>query len=339
MNKTILLPGYKQEKELPVNYDEILNRELIIHPHEEFGPVYLCKLKKAYVSPYGVVFKNWKVVKESLYSMFLKNNFNLSFYKKIFLNKVKRVAGTSVVAHHAYFSNYYHFTSEVLPRIYLIRDLAPEVNLLLHEASPKFVQEYVSLFNFKNIIYIKDDELALTEALIFPTFTAPGLSQNGELMKEMAQWIKTQVPFKSDHLEGFPNIYISRGKAAYRKLLNEQELIAVIKDYDFKIVNLEDYSVAEQIYLLSQTRNLIAAQGAGMTNLLYMPAGGLIINLIHQEHHDLSFYNLTSSLNKNHDYILLQSNFPNPSIASPQNYNLAVDIEKIKYYLDTYLRK
>jgi len=70
-----------------------------------------------------------------------------------------------------------------------------------------------------------------------------------------------------------------------------------------------------------------------------MPAGGMIINLIHQAHHDLCFFNLTSSLNKDHDYVLLQSNVPNPGIASPRNYDLAADIEKTKYYLDTYLRK
>jgi len=339
MNKIILLPGYKQEKSLPINYDEIFNKEQIIHTHEEFGPVYLCELKEAYVSPYGVVFKNWKVVKESLYSMFVKNNFHLSFYKKIFLNKVKKIPGTSVVAHHAFYTNYYHFTSEALPRLYLIRNLAPEVNLIIHEAAPKFVKEYVALFNFKHIVFIKDNELALTEKVIFPTFTALGLSQNGELMKEMALWIKNRINPKFNYLKNFQNVYISRQKAAYRKLLNENELISLIEDYDFKIVNLEDYTVAEQIYLLSQTKNLIGVQGAGMTNLLYMPDGGLIINLIHQIHYDLCFYNLTSSLNKDHDYVLLQSDVLNPNIKSPQNYDLEVDIQKLKYYLDTYLRK
>ena len=74
-------------------------------------------------------------------------------------------------------------------------------------------------------------------------------------------------------------IYVSRRQAAHRKILNEDQLMQSLRSLGFVAVALESLSLAEQYKLFATAEVVVAPHGAGLTNLIYAPAGCLLVEL------------------------------------------------------------
>jgi len=64
----------------------------------------------------------------------------------------------------------------------------------------------------------------------------------------------------------YNHIYINRNT---RRLKNESEIQKILIDLGFKIVNLEDLNLDEQIYIFSKAKTVVGFHGAGLSNILY----------------------------------------------------------------------
>ncbi len=77
----------------------------------------------------------------------------------------------------------------------------------------------------------------------------------------------------------FRRIYLSRQDSNERRLLNEPELIALVRRHGFEVVSLTGMDVAAQIRLFSASSRIIAPHGAGLTNLLYCRPNATVLEL------------------------------------------------------------
>ena len=333
MKKQLLYEGYSLTRKPPLNYADIKSSELFIKEVYSYPAAYLLSLRNAYVTPYGIVMHKWRVLPAS---KIVDCHALPSFMKKIVLGRVRHFKHQCLVATNSFYDNYYHFTAESLPRLLSAMRQAPDAALLLHEAAPRFVKEYVSLLGFDRIEYLAADELARVDDLLFPMHTAQMLSQNPQAVREVADYLKAKVSARIPDFTAYKNIYISRQRAAYRKVLNEEAVIALLEGYGFQTILLEDYSVAEQIAMLSNVRNFVSVHGAGISNIMYMPAGGLVVDLIHEHHYDPAFFNLANTLG--HDTIFLQCEAANQDARGVAWDSFTVDVGKLKQYLDAYLK-
>jgi capsular polysaccharide biosynthesis protein len=257
-----------------------------------------------------------------------------TFLKKILFLRFFRVGEACVVMHNAYYDNYYHFTSEALPRLFLVKERLKDMVVLLPESPPGFIIEYLNFFEFKKLEYIKHSELALVKSLLVPSFTARGLSHRPEVINGMREWFSQKCLNLTSRFCNYRNVYISRSKAKWRRVLNEAEVIEVISGYGFEVIHLEDYSVNDQIALFNNIRNLIGVHGAGLTNIMHMPSGALFISLIHITHMDPAFYNLSAALG--HKSIIVECSGPTDPRGKAYN-DIIVDVSLLTGYLDTYL--
>ena len=64
---------------------------------------------------------------------------------------------------------------------------------------------------------------------------------------------------------------MKRGKTPRRKVLNESEVINVLKEYHYDVIDCYELSIEEQIDIFSQSRNIIIPSGAAMANLIFVP--------------------------------------------------------------------
>ena len=74
-------------------------------------------------------------------------------------------------------------------------------------------------------------------------------------------------------------IYVSRKLAVKRHLVNEEDFLGLLKKYKFRKVYLEQISVREQVDLFRSASHVIAAHGAGLTNILFAPADVKILEI------------------------------------------------------------
>ena len=112
-------------------------------------------------------------------------------------------------------------------------------------------------------------------------------------------------------------IYISRKKAAKRKIINEEELISFLEKHGFQPIILEKLAFLEQVALFSQAKVVIAPHGAGLTNLVFsrpgtkvleiMPASmELVLYQLISHHCHLEYYSIVGD--EPHDSLKLQPN-------------------------------
>ncbi|MBC6988300.1 glycosyltransferase family 61 protein [Hymenobacter sp. BT491] len=333
MKKKLLYGPYNVTRRMPLNYSDIRGVNNFVSANYSYGPTYLYELQNAYVSPYGVVMHDWRVLKESKVA---RHHAMPSFLKKIFLRKIKVVNEVCISAINSFYDNYYHFTAESLPRLFVMRELANDAVLLMHAQIPEFIKQYLDLLGFKNIVFVRSDEVVLAKKLLFPMPTADSLHQSVVAMTEVASWLKEKCQCASALLPAYQNIYISRKRAAYRQVLNEDEVVAMLRKFDFKVVCFEDYSIVEQIRLLSNVKNFISVHGAGISNIMYMPEGGLVIDLIHEKHYDQAFFNLANAMN--HDILFMQSKPANIDPRGPAYDSFYVNVSQLEVYLNKYMK-
>jgi capsular polysaccharide biosynthesis protein len=74
-------------------------------------------------------------------------------------------------------------------------------------------------------------------------------------------------------------VFISRANARYRRLLNESELIPELERLRFEIVRPEEFSFADQVRIFSECAAVLGVHGAGLTNILFVPAGCSVLEI------------------------------------------------------------
>jgi capsular polysaccharide biosynthesis protein len=99
---------------------------------------------------------------------------------------------------------------------------------------------------------------------------------------------------------------------------------------------MEDLSFIRQIELMQGTKVLLGAHGAGLTNMLFMPAGSVVVEIRKEgDSHNNCFYSLASALGHRYYYAIAKS-----SASKGEKYeyfaeNFVVDVA----HLSTVLRR
>ncbi len=102
---------------------------------------------------------------------------------------------------------------------------------------------------------------------------------------------------------GHRRIYISRARAPRRRLVNEEDIWPLLSGAGFERVFMEDLDFDEQVALMAQTRVLFAPHGAGLTNMMFCPAGAQIVEIADLTFPNPNFFALASAMG--HGYWLL----------------------------------
>lgn len=96
---------------------------------------------------------------------------------------------------------------------------------------------------------------------------------------------------------GKKRIYISRADARWRKILNEDKIIEYLKDRNFLIIKLTNYSVDEITELMSSAHVVIGSSGANLAPTAFCAPGTLVIELSYHPMVKKYYFQMSSSAN------------------------------------------
>ncbi|MFX1453681.1 MAG: DUF563 domain-containing protein, partial [Promethearchaeota archaeon] len=105
-------------------------------------------------------------------------------------------------------------------------------------------------------------------------------------------------------------IYISRNKTKKRRLLNEKDILNILKKYNFEKIYVEDLAFKEQVELFHSAEIVVAPTGAGLANIIF--SGNLMVlelfppNFINQH-----YFFLCKTLKFHRRYIIGYEEFDN----------------------------
>lgn len=125
-------------------------------------------------------------------------------------------------------------------------------------------------------------------------------------------------------------IFISREKSRGRRITNEARLWSLLERHGFEKVFMEDLAFPEQVRMMQQTHILLAPHGAGLTNMLFCPAGSHVIEMADPGFPNPNFYNLASGLGLGYWLLHEQAG----EAEHPLDRDLTVDIAAVEAALE-----
>jgi len=84
-------------------------------------------------------------------------------------------------------------------------------------------------------------------------------------------------------LRGKKRIYVARGAAPRRRVLNEAAVEKLLASHGFTPVNPGSLAFADQVALFADAEMVVGPHGAGLTNCVFMAPGGALIELTHDK--------------------------------------------------------
>ena len=313
----------------PINKSEALffrNVDLI------FQKVYLFEYRNVCITPEGIVFKKLQLDGDLLIFPNHKKTYNFLYLLSTLIKRkciVLPENETYLLCFDYWSNSIFHWMCDVLPRIEEVKEQAKECIFLLPKSFKySYILETLNAYQFKSIFYIEDNTYLRCKSLISPEQIATsGKMRPESILKVRATLINYFQPHFSnksfDH-----NLYISRSKARFRKVINEMELLETLKKYNFKVVFFEDLTVTEQVEICYHAKNIISIHGANLTNVIFMQPQGNVLELRKKD--DLLnnyYYELTDSVNCNYHYLNCDFEDPNPGTNS---FSLYVDLNNFE---------
>ncbi len=170
--------------------------------------------------------------------------------------------------------NYYHDIIDCYSRIFSYNE-----NLSFYKNIDKII---ISEINIKNILKellsildIKIPVVCLKKDKIYK-FENSIITANRNIYKIIKLYRKF---FVSEQIKPSKNLFISKKDSLNRNIINENEILYLLKDYNFEVHTLSKKSFKEQKELFASSKFIVTMHGAALTNLLFVPSGSTVIEI------------------------------------------------------------
>jgi len=296
--------------------------------------------KNVFVSHEGLCLKNLRLLPKSSFNIRTKYDvsFGKSYHRLVFeqfivskyrksLEYIKLEDKKYTLIHTKWFNYSFWLTSSLIRLFYACKE-EEEVTVIYPESwkNIPYINESLKLFpNIKKEIIPSGVHL-IVKSLVLPEvreFTA-GFAPSQ--VKEFRDYVKERIKTQNIKIELSGKTYITRKKAKYRKFANEDFVIKTLTKQNYTIIDFEDYSFFEQVYIMMKTHSLISIHGAGLSNILFMPEGAKVFELMHhytsKDDYRFVFWKLAESVGLKYHIQFCQTEGENPN---PLYHDLRID--------------
>ncbi len=263
------------------------------------------------------------------------NKKTFQFLKKFILKKKNLdLKKKYLIAFDDWSSSHYHWVCECMCRLFSVKDILPDYIIILPDTNyvKRVGLKFLDLLDLqpKDIVFIKEEEMFYADYVSIVTRPCHTGYINDPLIKKMQATIFEKIGNKKD--DSLSRLYVSRERASYRKILNETQLLPLIKEYGFEIIHFEDFSFEEQVKLASRCGTLMSIHGAGLTNMIFMPQASSVIEFRRDKvYHNQCYWHLADALGHNYYYYFGQAD--SEQVIEGNGCNLTIDVNKFEKML------
>lgn len=247
--------------------------------------------------------------------------------------KPKTIPGSYSIINHPYSRNFGHWMIDCLPRVISLEAAYPfrPIVFLMPQDSNEFQRESLSIVLPPHFsVQYLDPDLWVRPERLFWASPASGV-ENYMLPSVYFQSIRSRIfaryGLPATH-EMSRRIYISRRRAAYRRIINEVELVKVLSEYGFEVIELETLSFRRQVELFHQCETLVAPHSAGICTCFFSGCINMVVLYATQSPPNY-FHTQAKGLGQKHFYVCSESRFDDD--------DFVVDVNVIRRILDEIL--
>ncbi len=235
---------------------------------------------------------------------------------KLFL-KAKTVVNRGVWITQNWTWMYFHWMTDALTRLIALEGEVERFPVLLPIAyqSYPYIVESLEILGYEYVWYTPTQRIRVKE-LLLPSHTASPGNYNGEFLNRLRN------RFVGPAGDSGCKIFISRSKATQRFIANEDEVVALVLSFGFEVHIFEEYTLNKQVALMRKATCLMGLHGAGLTNMLFMPPKGKVLEIRNKgDQHNNCYFSMASELD--HFYYYLEGDGDTVDTAS---VNLHIDL-------------
>ena len=211
----------------------------------------------------------------SLYTRHLNNTSH--FYSQKFFDNFKENKNSLKNFKDIYFlgsnagNNYYSNLLHFLPRIFFNKKT--NLKLAIHRNSSNkyrnFIESILKSLNIEFTFVFLDDDFYYFIDSDFPQFL--NINVSIEILKNFFN-PKTNIELSK-------KIYVTRENSNYRKIINEGDIVTLLRQKGYRVINPQLYEIEEQIEIFSNAEKIIAPHGSNLANIIFCKPGTEIFEI------------------------------------------------------------
>jgi capsular polysaccharide biosynthesis protein len=328
-----MIAGIRNRQPEPLNMKHIINvpyplnlaasDRLMYEPYMSYERPFtkVKKLKNVFVAFSGFCLNTNGLIKECHHNNPLQLEAYLgevaTYYRSVMKHPENLITldddRTYVTIHHPWF-NYYHWISESVFRLWLVRKQLDNLTLLLPDyyQNADFIMGSLKPFGIKNIYFIPAGKSLLVKNLYLPQIKPVCDSYNSRHVKQVSYFYRNFAAKQSYRPSMGSRIYVSRQLAGRRKVVNEDQITEILRRNKFEIFYPEKVPFLEQVAIFSQVKFLVGEHGSALTNMLFMLKGASLLELHKDKTNELDhpsplFWYLAEALDINYYHQLCET--------------------------------
>jgi len=214
-----------------------------------------------------------------------------------------KVAVLSVLSGNVYF----HWMVDLLPRIEILRQ---GINLeeidwfVVNDHQQPFQRETLKSIGIKEEKILASDRHPHIQAteLVVPSYPSYlGWLQPWGLKFLREVFLQGITINRADISE---RIYVGRSNARYRRVMNEPEVVEILKQFGFTYVTPESMSLENQIAIFANAKIIVAPHGSGLTNIVFSNPGTKVIELFSPHYLRYYYWHISRLLGLEHYFLI-----------------------------------
>jgi len=345
--RQVIYPDFTITPSLPINYKDVTAfcKDGLQYKTRE---VFKLELLHTFIFSTGLIYKPFSLLPESAIHETWFQEKNMNWYSPVRILKdlirkrirILPVKEKYVSLFDEWSSNHYHLHVDLLPRLlFLNKSDLTQLTLILPDKI--YIKESIHSilnifgFTFKKVLFIKPNEIFFVKHCLFISKTATTGLVHAPLMLQL----KERLSIPKNMVIKFPKrLYVKRKNTTNRIVLNGEIVEKVLKEnYGFESVDFDAYKIEDQAKLAADAEIMVGMHGAGLTNILYMPKGGKLVEFrrdgIHLNH---CYWHLASSIGIEYSIVFGEPD-EKSKVLEGLGCNLTIDINQLKTVLDKVL--
>jgi hypothetical protein len=216
----------------------------------------------------------------------------------------RSLAGTHAALISQWCEHYYHWLADALPRFLVLERLGfGHLPLLVPPRTSAYQRDSLTLLGAnEHQLVAAPADLVQPDTLVWPAFAGPSGHPPVWACREIGDRLRAAAGV-GDRAPGFRRLFISRSRAAHRRIVNEDELVEALRPYGFEVVAPETLTLREQVLLFADAEIVVAPHGAGLANLLFARDAS-VVEIHEPDNINTCFYNLIEAVGHDYWYVL-----------------------------------
>jgi capsular polysaccharide biosynthesis protein len=316
----ILFDSHKINYALPSNFREE-DRSLFYEENfvNDIPAVYMYVLENVTASNAALI-KKFRVLDQFTHHQFLSSQKKARIViRKMLTSSINM--DVAINGFQDWADNYFHWITELLPRIHAMHILNPDIPVLINQrvSQLSFVHMSLNQLQIPFIPLISGRNINTKKMFVIDVphvgrFSEPLLQNLRQTILKSFALVNTKPPFR--------RIYVSRNQARRRKISNEDEVWQCLQSYGFERFELEAVSWSEQVRFFSEASVVLASHGAGLTNIMFMNEGTHVIELKASNNNYWCYFSLARVFGLQYTYLLCKGD-----IEDHRNADIKVDLQ------------